>query len=53
MTLVHMEDRRLDAQRPERPHPADAQQHLLRNPGGIVAAVELLAQGPMFRLVPL
>ena len=40
MSLVHVEDRRLEAESAKSPHAADAQQHLLPDPVLAVAAVQ-------------
>ena len=53
MPLVHVPDIRLIAQRPQRPHPADAQHHLLRDAHLHVAAVQPGRQLPIGRRVAL
>ena len=44
MALVHVEDARLDAERGQRPHAADAEQELLPDAVLAVAAVERIGQ---------
>ena len=47
MPFVHVPDRRLQTQRPQHPHPADAQHHLLRDAHLLVAAVQPGRQLPI------
>ena len=49
VAFVHVEDRRLHAQRAQQPHAADAQQHLLHDARRAVAAID--AQGQVAEML--
>ena len=48
MTFIHVPHRRIDAQRSQRPHAADAQNNFLRHPQRLVAAVQTRRQFTVF-----